>query len=91
MNKKNESQGASDFFRSLRGPNANELSRRMELNAEICFGLCQAYLRGAGLTLPIKLRTATQCLRRLLQETRHRASMSRILAESLVPERVTLL
>ena len=50
MNHENEEPGARDFFQAL----AAGLAQRTEsekLDAEICFGLCQAYLR-AGLTPP---------------------------------------
>ncbi len=56
MNQENEEPGASDFFQVL-AAGLTERTDAGELDAETCFGLCQAYLR-AGLTPPDPLRTA---------------------------------
>ncbi|MFQ5567396.1 MAG: hypothetical protein ACE5EU_13665, partial [Paracoccaceae bacterium] len=48
MNNENEEPGASHFFQVLAAGLA-ERAEAGELDAETCFGLCQAYLR-AGLT-----------------------------------------
>jgi hypothetical protein len=50
MNQENEELGASDFFHVFE-LGLSERTEAGKLNAEICFGLCQAYLR-AGLTPP---------------------------------------
>jgi len=56
MNQENEEPRASDFFQVL-AAGLTERTDAGELDAETCFGLCQAYLR-AGLTPPDQLRTA---------------------------------
>jgi len=56
MNQENEEPRASDFLQVL-AAGLTERTDAGELDAETCFGLCQAYLR-AGLTPPDQLRTA---------------------------------
>jgi hypothetical protein len=56
MNHENEEPGANDFFQVL-AAGLTEQTEAGELDAETCFGLCQAYLR-AGLTPPDQLRAA---------------------------------
>ena len=87
MNQENEEPGASDFFQAL----AAGLAQRTEsekLDAEICFGLCQAYLR-AGLTPPDQLRTAPDAFEALPGDETPKLPDVAGLAEGLVPDGAT--
>lgn len=84
MNQENEEPGASDFFQVL----AVDLTERTdagELNAETCFGLCQAYLR-ASLTPPDQLRTAPNAFEAFTGDEMPELPDVARLAEGLVPD-----
>jgi len=84
MNQENEEPGASDFFQVL----AVDLTERTdagELNAETCFGLCQAYLR-ASLTPPDQLRTAPNAFEAFAGDEMPELPDVAGLAEGLVPD-----
>ena len=83
MNHENEEPGASDFFQILAAGLA-ERTEAGELDAETCFGLCQAYLR-AGLTPPDQLRTAPDAFEALAEDEIPELPDVADLAEELVP------
>jgi len=84
MNQENEEPGASDFFQVLAAGLAERAELR-ELDAEICFGLCQAYLR-AGLTPPDRLRTAPDAFEAFAGDEIPELADVAELAEGLVPD-----
>ena len=84
MNRENEEPGASDFFQVLAAGLA-EPTEAGELDAETCFGLCQAYLR-AGLTPPDQLRTAPDAFEALAGDEIPELPDVAGLAEGLVPD-----
>jgi len=84
MNQENEEPGASDFFQVVTA-GLTERTDADELNAEICFGLCQAYLR-AGLTPPDQLRTAPNALEASARDETPELPDVADLAEGLVPD-----
>lgn len=66
MNNENEEPGAGHFFQALTAGLA-ERAEAGELDAETCFGLCQAYLR-ASLTPPDQLRRAPNVFKALAED-----------------------
>ena len=84
MNHENEEPGASDFFKVLAAGLADR-TEEGELDAETCFGLCQAYLR-AGLTPPDQLRTAPDVFEALAGDEITELPDVAGLAEGLVPD-----
>ena len=84
MNQENEEPGASDFFQVL-AAGLTERTDAGELNAETCFGLCQAYLR-AGLTPPNQLRTAPNAFEAFAGDEIPELPDVAGLAERLVPD-----
>lgn len=84
MNQENEEPGASNFFQVL-GAGLTERTDAGELDAETCFGLCQAYLR-AGLTPPDRLRTARDAFEGLAGEDLPELPDVEGLVEGLVPD-----
>ncbi|MFU8866091.1 MAG: YecA family protein [Rhodobacterales bacterium] len=84
MNQENEELGASDFFHVFE-LGLSERTDAGELNAEICFGLCQAYLR-AGLTPPDKMRMAPNAFEALVGDDIPALPDVADLAEGLVPD-----
>ena len=84
MNQENEEPGASDFFQVL-AAGLTEWTDAGELNAETCFGLCQAYLR-AGLTPPDQLRTAPNAFEAQAADEGLELPDVADLAEGLVPD-----
>jgi hypothetical protein len=84
MNQENEEPGASDFFQVL-AAGLTERTEAGELNAETCFGLCQAYLR-AGLTPPDQLRTAPNAFEAFAGDEIPELPDVAGLAERLVPD-----
>ena len=84
MNHENEEPGASDFFEVLAAGLA-ERTEAGELDAETCFGLCQAYLR-AGLTPPDQLRRAPDAFEALAGDEIPELPDVADLAEGLVPD-----
>ena len=83
MNHENEEPGARDFFQVL-AAGFSERTESGELDAETCFGLCQAYLR-AGLTPPDQLRTAPDTFEAFAEEEIPELPDVAGLAEGLVP------
>lgn len=84
MNNENEEQGASHFFQVLTAGLA-ERAEAGELDAETCFGLCQAYLR-ASLTPPDQLRKAPDAFEALAEDEGLALPDVADLAEGLVPD-----
>jgi len=84
MNQENEEPGESDFFQVL-AAGLTEWTDAGELNAETCFGLCQAYLR-AGLTPPDQLRTAPNAFEASAGDEIPELPDVADLAEGLVPD-----
>lgn len=84
MNHENEEPGSSDFLQVL-AAGLTERPGAGELDAEICFGLCQAYLR-AGLTPPDQLRTAPDAFEALAGDELPKLPDVAGLAEGLVPD-----
>ena len=84
MNNENEEPGASHFFQVLAAGLA-ERSDAGKLDAETCFGLCQAYLR-AGLTPPDQLRTAPDAFEALEGDEIPELPDVADLADGLVPD-----
>lgn len=84
MNHENEGPGASHFFQVLAAGLA-EWTEAGELDAETCFGLCQAYLR-AGLTPPDQLRTAPDAFEALEGDEIPELPDVADLADGLVPD-----
>ena len=84
MNHENEEPGASDFFQVLAASLA-EWADAGELDAETCFGLCQAYLR-AGLTPPDQLRTVPNAFEALAGDEIPELLDVVGLAEGLIPD-----
>lgn len=84
MNQENEGPGASDFFQVL-AAGLTERTDAGELDAETCFGLCQAYLR-AGLTPPDQLRTAPNAFEAQAADEGLELPDVADLAEGLVPD-----
>jgi hypothetical protein len=84
MNQENEEPGASDFFQVL-AAGLTERTNAGELNAETCFGLCQAYLR-AGLTPLDLLRTAPNAFEASAGDEIPELPDVADLAEGLVPD-----
>jgi hypothetical protein len=84
MNNENEEPGASHFFQALTAGLA-ERAEAGELDAETCFGLCQAYLR-ASLTPPDQLRKAPDIFEALAEDEGLALPDVADLAEGLVPD-----
>lgn len=84
MNHENEEPGASDFFQGF-AAGLTERTDAGELNAETCFGLCQAYLR-AGLTPPDQVRAAPDAFEALAGVDMPELPDVADLAEGLVPD-----
>ena len=84
MNHENEEPGASHFFQVLAAGLA-EWTEAGELDAETCFGLCQAYLR-AGLTPPDQVRMAPDAFEALAGDEIPELPDVADLAEGLVPD-----
>jgi hypothetical protein len=84
MNRENEEPRASDFFQVLTA-GLSERTEAGELDADTCFGLCQAYLR-AGLTPPHQLRTAPDAFEALAGDEIPELPGVADLAEGLVPD-----
>ncbi|MDF0603324.1 UPF0149 family protein [Psychromarinibacter sp. C21-152] len=84
MNHENEEPGANEFFQTL-AAGWVERTKRGELDAETCFGLCQAYLR-AGLTPPNRLRMAPDALEGHAGDEITELPDVAGLAEALVPD-----
>ena len=84
MNNENEEPGASHFFQVLTAGLA-ERAEAGELDAETCFGLCQAYLR-ASLTPPDQLRKAPDAFEALAEDEGLELPDVADLAEGLVPD-----
>jgi len=84
MNNENEEPGASHFFQVLAAGLA-ERARAGELDAESCFGLCQAYLR-AGLIPPDQLRRAPDAFEAFSGNEMPELPDVAGLAEGFVPE-----
>ena len=84
MNNENEEPGASHFFQILTAGLA-ERAEAGELDAENCFGLCQAYLR-ASLTPPDQLRKAPDVFEALAEDEGLALPDVADLAEGLVPD-----
>ncbi|MBQ2262743.1 MAG: YecA family protein [Loktanella sp.] len=82
MNQENEEPGASDFFHVFE-LGLSERTEAGELDDEICFGLCQAYLR-AGLTPPDQMRIAPNAIESLLGDDVPELPNVADLAEGLV-------
>lgn len=87
MNHENEEPGASDFFLALAAGLA-ERTEVGELDADTCFGLCQAYLR-AGLTVPDQLRTVPGAFEAFAGDEIPELPNVADLAESLVSDAAT--
>ena len=83
INHENEEPGASDFFQVL-AAGLTERTEAGELDAETCFGLCQAYLR-AGLTPPDQLRAAPDAFEAFAGDEIPELPDVAGLAEGLVP------
>lgn len=84
MNRENEEPGASDFFQVLAAGLA-ERTEAGELDTEIGFGLCQAYLR-VGLTPPDQLRRAPDAFEAFAGDEIPELPDIAGLAEGLVPD-----
>jgi hypothetical protein len=84
MNNENNEPGASHFFQVLTAGLA-ERAETGELDADSCFGLCQAYLR-ASLTPPDQLRRAPDIFEALAEDESLELPDVADLAEGLVPE-----
>jgi hypothetical protein len=84
MNNENEEPGASHFFQVLTA-GLTERAEAGELDAETCFGLCQAYLR-ASLTPPDQLRKAPDVFEALTEDEGLALPDVADLAEGLVPD-----
>ena len=84
MNYENESPGASGFFQAL-AAGLTALGEAGGLDAETCFGICQAYLR-AGLTPPDQMRTAPDAFEVLAEDEVPELPDVADLAERLVPD-----
>lgn len=87
MNNENEEPGASHFFQVL-SAGLTERTEADELDAETCFGLCQAYLR-AGLTPHDHLRRAPDAFEALAGDEMPELPDAADLAEGLVPDAST--
>ena len=87
MNNENEERGASHFFQVLTAGLAKR-TEAGELDAETCFGLCQAYLR-ASLTPPDQLRKAPDVFEALEGDDSLELPDVAELAEGLVPDGAT--